>query len=251
MKTSDAGRAKIEAREGRRLLAYKDTKGVLTIGVGHTGRMSPPKVTPGMTITAAQCDAMLAADLAPVEAAINKALKVPVSQNEFDALVSLYFNVGDGYVATSTIIKKLNLGDVAGAAAAFDLYHKPPEIIERRNSEKVQFLTPDPARPRPIEADRAQVLNARAQETLAKSKTNTQGGAAAVVIGTAAAATAATQGHSWHWAWIIGGIVAVGAIIDLIVTIAQRKTVATLANNAVAQAAVVAPPQPAPQGVTP
>lgn len=147
MKVSAAGRTAITAREGRRLVAYRDSQGVLTIGVGHTGRMAPPPVTAGMTITEAQCDAFLEADLGPVETALNAILKRPVTQNQFDALASFLFNVGTGWAIKASIFTKINAGDIAGAAAAFDLFHVPPEIIGRRNGEKAQFLKPDAAAP--------------------------------------------------------------------------------------------------------
>ena len=95
-----------------------------------------------MTITNEQADEYLANDLAPVETAINKALKVPVTANEFDAMASLWFNVGT-YVKTSNIIREMNLGNVAAAAKGFDAYNKPAAIIGRRNFEKAQFLRKD------------------------------------------------------------------------------------------------------------
>jgi len=140
MQTSANGRALIAQREGNILKAYKDTKGIWTIGVGHTSAAGAPTVTPGMTITAAQSDEILARDLADCEKYINDLVKVPLTQNQFDALVSFVFNVGWPTFAKSTILRKLNQKDYKGAAAAFDLYHKPPEITGRRNSEKAQFL---------------------------------------------------------------------------------------------------------------
>ena len=243
MKTSASGELKIRDREGQRLVAYYDTEGVLTIGVGHTGRMSDPKVTAGMTITQAQCDALLAADLAPVEAAINKALKVPVSQNEFDAMVSLWFNAV-GYVSTSAIIKRLNLGDIAGAAAGFDAYHKPASIIGRRNGEKAQFLEPDAE----TAGLRAQVLTSRSTAAKAKAK-RTQSGGAAVAAGGAAAVVAAGSTNHHTVAWIVFAVVAIGVAIDAAVAVINHAKSATLASNAVAQAAVAktaTPPAAAP-----
>jgi lysozyme len=68
-------------REGCRLIAYRDSTGVLTTCTGHTGCASPPAVTAGMAITQAQTDAVLEADLAPFEAAVNKALTRMPTQN--------------------------------------------------------------------------------------------------------------------------------------------------------------------------
>lgn len=137
---SDNGITQIIKREGEILHAYKDSVGVLTIGVGHTSAAGSPAVHPGMTITRTESRRILAADLKDTEQHINQLVNVPLTQNQFDALVSFVFNVGWPTFAKSTILKKLNLKDYKGAAAAFDLYHKPPEITGRRNSEKAQFL---------------------------------------------------------------------------------------------------------------
>ena len=91
---SSAGRAALMAREGCRLAAYRDSTGVPTIGVGHTGRASPPAVAMGMEITQAQAEAFLAADLAPFEDAVAGAVPATLTQNQFDACVSLAFNIG-------------------------------------------------------------------------------------------------------------------------------------------------------------
>lgn len=141
MKTSAAGRAAIAQREGNKLKAYRDTKGIWTIGVGHTAAAGDPKPKAGMTITAAQSDQILARDLASVEAAVNSAVEVPLTQSQFDALVSLAFNIGSGAFKKSTLVKRLNAGDVAGAGAAFMMWNKPKEIIGRRKTEQRQFLS--------------------------------------------------------------------------------------------------------------
>lgn len=152
MQTSAAGRAAIAQREGNKLKAYTDSVGVLTIGVGHTTAAGPPIVTKGLTITAAQSDQILSRDLATFETAVNKAVKVPLSQGQFDALVSLAFNIGAGAFAKSTLVKRLNAGNVAGAAEAFMMWNKPPEIIGRRKTEQKQFVAgskPSKAAPAP------------------------------------------------------------------------------------------------------
>lgn len=149
MKTSAAGRAAIARREGNKLKAYKDTKGIWTIGVGHTAAAGEPRPRAGMTITAAESDAILERDLANVEKAVNAAIKVPMTQNQFDAMVSLAFNIGNGGFAKSTVVKRLNAGDVAGAGEAFLLWNKPKEIIGRRKQERAQFLSGKPAKKTP------------------------------------------------------------------------------------------------------
>lgn len=143
MKTSLAGRLAIRQREGCVLKAYRDSVGVWTIGVGHTGRMSRPLVSPGMVITLGQADAFLAADLAPTEAAINACVTVPVTQNEFDALVSLTFNIGVTGFRGSSVLRQLNQRNYTAAANDFLMWDIPAVLIGRRRSERAQFLTPD------------------------------------------------------------------------------------------------------------
>lgn len=144
MKTSKAGLKTLEAREGVRLKAYKDSVGIWTIGVGHTSMAGPPVVTPKLTITSDECDEIFARDIAKYEATVNSAVKVPISQTEFDALVSLCFNIGQGGFSKSSVVKRLNSGDRAGAAKAFLMWNKPKEIIGRRTGEMRQFISGNP-----------------------------------------------------------------------------------------------------------
>lgn len=98
---------KLKQWEGLRLAAYQDSGGVWTIGYGHTGQ----DVYRGKTITAAEAESLLVADVARFERAVDGAVKVPLSDNQFGALVSLAFNIGEGAFARSTLVKKLNAGD--------------------------------------------------------------------------------------------------------------------------------------------
>src|SRR5690606_10106222 len=108
MKTSSAGVAFIRRHEGAVLSAYRDPAGVLTIGVGHTSAAGPPVVKPGMKITLEEADAILKRDLARFEESVSRLVKVPLSQPQFDALVSFTFNLGEGNLSRSTLLKKLN-----------------------------------------------------------------------------------------------------------------------------------------------
>lgn len=145
MKVSPAGRKAIAEREGTRLTAYKDSVGIWTVGVGHTSAAGPPNVTPGMKITASECDEILSRDLAKFEKAVLEVVKVHLAQHEFDALVSFAFNVGGGAFAKSTLLKKLNAGDRMGAADEFLKWTKAggqtlKGLKTRRESEREQFL---------------------------------------------------------------------------------------------------------------
>jgi GH24 family phage-related lysozyme (muramidase) len=145
MKMSAAGRAALSKREGNKLRAYRDSVNILTIGVGHTSAAGVPVVTAGMTITAEESDAILSRDLVKFEAAVRDAVKVPVEQHEVDALVSIAFNIGGGAFAKSTLVRKLNAGDRAGAANAFLSWNKAggrviDGLTTRRKAERLQFL---------------------------------------------------------------------------------------------------------------
>lgn len=155
MRMSARGRALLTKREGVRLHAYQDSIGVWTIGVGHTSMAGPPQVTPGLTITQAECDAILSRDLVQYEQAVSKAVHVPMTQNQFDALTSLCFNIGAGNFAKSMVVKKLNAGDVRGAADAILNWNKAGGkvlngLVKRRAAEREQFLDGVPPPDAPI-----------------------------------------------------------------------------------------------------
>lgn len=147
MRTSAAGRALIARHEGLRLDAYRDAVGVWTIGYGHTAAAGAPKPVAGMRITAAEADAILARDLARFEAAVGRLVTGTLGQNEFDALVSFAFNLGEGNLGASTLLRKLNAGDRAGAAAEFARWNKAggkvlAGLTRRRAEEAALFRAP-------------------------------------------------------------------------------------------------------------
>jgi lysozyme len=140
MKISKKGLDLIKEYEGLELKAYKDSVGVLTIGYGSTGS----HVKPGMTITAQEAEALLLKDVERFEEGVSAAVKVPLNQNQFDALVSFSFNLGLGSLQKSTLLRKLNAGDYAGAQAEFKRWNKAGGIVlrglvRRRASEALLF----------------------------------------------------------------------------------------------------------------
>lgn len=140
MKISSAGVAVLRDREGCELTAYCDTAGVLTIGVGHTSMAGAPEVHEGMTITQEEADQIFDRDLDEYEEAVGEAVTAPMAQNEYDAFVSICFNIGAGGFAGSTFVQRFNDGDRQGCAEAISWWDTPSEIIPRRNAERVQFL---------------------------------------------------------------------------------------------------------------
>lgn len=140
MKTSKNGIELIKKYEGCRLTAYKCPANVWTIGYGHT-----KGVKSGMKITKAQAEAYLKQDLVTYENAVSKYVKVPISQNQFDALVSFSFNCGTGALRTSTLLSKLNKRDYNGAANEFLRWNKANGkvlngLVRRRTEERALFL---------------------------------------------------------------------------------------------------------------
>ncbi|EGI3314113.1 lysozyme [Salmonella enterica] len=97
--------------EGRRHIPYRDVAGVLTVCDGHTGK----DIIPGKRYTDAECDALLDKDLKRVKAQVDPLIKVSIPESERAAFYSFAYNVGTGAFARSTLLKKLNAGDHAGA----------------------------------------------------------------------------------------------------------------------------------------
>ena len=123
-------------REGKRSKAYRDSKGIWTIGIGHTG----PEVHEGLVWTDAQVMEAYLKDAAWVSAAIAESVHVQLTQNQYDALFSFTFNVGGPGEEHSHLVGFINAGDFDAAAKAFDVWHIPAEVATRRNGEKFQFM---------------------------------------------------------------------------------------------------------------
>lgn len=160
MKTSDLGVRAIQNEEGLARLrpdgmveAYQDIVFVWTIGYGHTG----PDVFKGKVITQAQALELLRQDLAKFEQGVTLALKRTATQHQFDAMVSLAFNIGLGRYADpsrgikgkgfkgSTVLRMFNSGKRTDAAVAFILWSKAGGkfvggLVERRARELVRFM---------------------------------------------------------------------------------------------------------------
>lgn len=138
-KYSKVGLALTEAFEGVRLEAYQDSVGVWTIGHGHTRG-----VRPGMTCTAEQALQWLIEDTQIAVDAVNDLVDVPLTQDEFDALVDFVFNLGAPALAHSTLLRLLNAGQYHAAAAQFELWdHAGGKVVagllRRRRAEEQLF----------------------------------------------------------------------------------------------------------------
>lgn len=140
---STEGLEAIKRHEGVRLTAYPDPGSggePWTIGYGHTGG-----VKKGQTITQSQADAFLVNDVKRFEEAVNR-LAPKTTQGQFDALVSFAFNLGEGNLAKSTLLKKHNAGDYAGAKAEFGKWinasgRRLPGLVTRRADEAERYAS--------------------------------------------------------------------------------------------------------------
>lgn len=142
--TSPRGAFALACHEGIVPAPYLDSVGVWTWGIGHTkaaGAPDPAIMPRGLPrdIDAAMSDCIAAfrRDLHRYEAAVAAALKVPVVQHEFDALVSFHYNTGA--IAKASLTAALNRGDRQSAADGFLNWIKPPEVIGRRRKERDLF----------------------------------------------------------------------------------------------------------------
>lgn len=156
MKISRAGIDLIKRWEGCRLKAYPDpaTGGEpWTIGYGLTSAAGIVPVTKGMTITQQQADDYLVQSLVKYEAAVMKALTRSPTQPQFDAMTSLCYNIGPGAFAGSSVARRFNEGNIAGAADAFLMWTKAggkelQGLVNRRHDERRMFLSAG----KPVEA---------------------------------------------------------------------------------------------------
>lgn len=141
MKTSEEGKKFIKLKEGLKLEIYKCSSNVSTIGYGHTGS----DVHAGMKITKEQAEKLFAMDIQIHENNVNQLVKVSLTQNQFDALVSLEFNIGYGAFKNSTLLKLLNAGKYRESAEQFPRWvysggKVSAGLQKRREEEKRLFL---------------------------------------------------------------------------------------------------------------
>lgn len=145
-RTNTAGISLIKSFEGKELKAYKDPVGIWTIGFGHTDAAGLPKVTPGLVISESQALEILKTDLRQYESAVARNVKVPLTANQFAALVSFTYNLGEGNLKSSTLLKKLNAGDYTGASKEFGKWNRAggkilSGLTRRREAERQLFLS--------------------------------------------------------------------------------------------------------------
>ena len=139
MKISEEGKSLIKKFEGCELEAYKCAAGVWTIGYGHI-----KTAVEGMKIDQATADELFDEEIVEYENYVNTTVSVPLSQNQFDAIVSWVFNLGNGNLQASTMLKVINSGDHAGVPAQIKRWNKAggkvlEGLIRRREAEALLY----------------------------------------------------------------------------------------------------------------
>jgi len=139
MKLEQKGIELLKHFEGCELTAYQDSVGVWTIGYGHTKGVSK-----GMTITQEQAEQMLLTELVEYEGYIKNMVTVPLTQNQFDALVVWIYNLGPTNFGSSTLLKELNSGNYTAAGKEILRWNKAggkvlAGLVRRREAEAQLF----------------------------------------------------------------------------------------------------------------
>ena len=139
MAIAESTLAFITREEGAKNKAYKDSKGLWTIGVGHLIRPGEQHLI-NATLTDEEVKDLLKSDLKWCSEAVESSVKVPLQQHQFDALYSLCFNIGGTAFKNSTVVRKINANDLKGAADAILMWNKPAVLEKRRKRERELFL---------------------------------------------------------------------------------------------------------------
>jgi lysozyme len=149
MKVSENCLELIKKWEGLRLNAYIDPVGVPTIGYGTIRYPNGTKVRLGDTISEAEAEAFLQSEVDEIAESVSRLISsITINQNQFDAIISLCYNIGEGGFQGSTVLRELRAGNFSRASAAFSLWNKGevngvlvviPGLVNRRNDEIALF----------------------------------------------------------------------------------------------------------------
>jgi lysozyme len=157
MHMTEEGLALIRRFEGFRGQAYKCPAGIWTIGYGHTEGAGPPQVAGGMTISEAEAERILAADVALFAKGVAACLRRSLSDNQFSALVSFAYNVGLANFRNSSVLAAVNAGDFAAVPRRLQLWMKGggrvlPGLVTRRAAEAALFVSTGTQAPARVDA---------------------------------------------------------------------------------------------------
>ena len=230
MKINRAGIELIKRFEGCRLTAYRDAVGVLTIGYGITSAAGLGDIREGMTITQAQADDMLVAALVKYEAAVTRHLLRVPNENQFSAMVSLCFNIGEGNFKASSVVPYFNAGNITPAADAFRMWRKAggkvmQGLVNRREAERALFLTPVTRTEPPVLSDFAPPENPSTSKGIFSMTAEQIGAMVRTVIQLVAGlAIAKGIGNNEMWMAIGSGVASIASGIWSFVWIKKAST---------------------------
>lgn len=214
---NEKGLSKLKLWEGLRLKAYDDGTGTLTIGYGHTSASGMPMVHPGMTVTTAQAEDIFQHDLAVYEKNVERLVNVPLTDNQFAALVSFDFNTGG--LAQSTLLKKLNAGDYASVPHEMMKWVKGTDP-KTKKKVIIEGLVNRRAGEVGLWASGAEVAssNAEAEKVtppVVTKETVTWGAGVLATMGTLFDGNGAVQ-------WVLAGVIGVSFTVGLIMFLSKR-----------------------------
>lgn len=143
MRLSDEGVALLKEYEGFSATAYRCPAGKLTAGYGHVLLAGEAQECP---LTEAKAEAWLRRDVEKIEKTLENMVLLPLAQGQWDAVVCLAYNIGCAALSKSTLLRKINAGDVSGAAGEFERWifaggRVLPGLVRRRQAEKQLFMT--------------------------------------------------------------------------------------------------------------
>ena len=147
MKLSDNGFTLLGELEGIVLRPYKDSVGIPTIGIGSTYYEDGTKVKmTDKAITKERAIQLAKNVVKSFEARVNKSILLPMTQNQFDAMALLCYNIGESSFARSSVVRNFNAGNLQKAADSFLLWNKAggkvsKGLTNRRQKERDLFLT--------------------------------------------------------------------------------------------------------------
>lgn len=224
MKTSPKGIALIKEFEGLRTEAYKCPAGVWTIGYGHTAAAGHPPVRQGDRITATQAEAILIRDLGQYERAVSAAVKRPLNQGQFDACVSLCFNIGIAAFNGSTVVRRIRAGRMSEVPAAFMMWNKAKDpktgqsvelagLTRRRRAETALWRSLPDSIGTAGRADVAEVEEAGGEVAPSRSPAVMTAGGLAAVGGAAGAAAPVFSGIDNPWQFASVALLLIAATV--------------------------------------
>lgn len=230
MKISPKGLEIIKQHEGFSATAYPDpgSKNGLpwTIGYGHTATAKK-----GMRITRAKAEELLKQDVRWAERVVERHIKVPLNQNQFDALTSFAFNVGEKQFKGSSVCKEANKGNHAKVPSRLALWIKNdgsvmPGLVKRRGQEGELYMTPEGDAPRGRKSNRLAQQERHPGKVRGKTITESRTSMAALGQMAGSAGVASSQaaeikanvdsmleGSSYDPAYIILGVICIVALV--------------------------------------